>query len=79
MSIVHYEKHKCDCCGKEVEVQHGGRPRGWLEISITIWHLSRGDVVYDKEVCSRKCALEMLKKIKKIPGVKPRPIICHPC
>lgn len=77
MSIVQYEKHKCDCCGEEKDVIAGKRPIGWLTVSVTEWSLSIGEGVLNKEVCSRKCVLKILKELKKIPGRKSKKMICH--
>lgn len=77
MSRIQYERHKCDCCGKEEDIQFGSRPLNWYEIEITKWHGNSGEGVFNKEVCSKKCALEILSKVKKIPNPKPRKMICH--
>ncbi len=68
MTIVEYRKVKCDECGKEEEIKSGGcKPTNWLEISVVEWHGSSGEGRLNKEVCSEKCALELMKKLKKIP------------
>ncbi len=68
MAIVEYRKVKCDECGKEEEVKYSGsRPSSWLEINIVSWFGSTGDTLLNKEVCSEKCALKLIKKLKKIP------------
>ncbi len=77
MSVVQYEKHKCDNCGKEVETKGNYRPRGWYEININKWSFNRGDILLDKEVCSEKCVLELLHKIEKVPKPKPTKMICY--
>lgn len=70
MAVVEYRKVKCDECGKEVEIKEPMHlPCSWLEIDITECCGASGTVVLSKEVCSRKCALNMLKKLKKIPKV----------
>ena len=66
--IVEYRKVKCDNCGKEEEVKHSGtKPTHWLEISITDWKGNSGYGRLNREVCSEKCALELIKNLKEIP------------
>lgn len=68
MTIVDYRKVKCDECGKEEEVKgSGSRPSRWLEISITGWEGNSGMGRLNREVCSEKCALKLLNKLKEIP------------
>ena len=69
MARIQFERHKCDCCGKE---EDGKMPLGWYEINITKWQGSSGRRVYNKEVCSKKCALNLVSKIKKIPNPQMR-------
>jgi len=74
MAIIRYQRNKCDECGKEVDSKEYNQPYGWLEITICRWKGSMGEHVFRKEVCSKKCALKMLKKLKRIPKFKP-PIV----
>ena len=68
MAVIEYRKVKCDECGKEEEIKYGGtRPSNWLEISITEWHGSSGDIRLNREICSEECALKLIKKLKEIP------------
>ncbi len=68
MAVIEYRKVKCDECGEEEEIKDGGtRPSNWLEINITEWHGSSGDVRLNREVCSEECALALIKKLKEIP------------
>jgi len=68
MTVVNYRKVKCDECGKEEEIKDGGsKPSHWLEISVVEWFGNSGEGRLNKEVCSEKCALRLLKKLKKIP------------
>ena len=68
MVVIEYRKVKCDECGKEEEIESGGsRPTNWLEISITEWFGNNGNVRLNREVCSEKCALKLIKKLKEIP------------
>ncbi len=68
MTVIEYRKVKCDNCGKEEVVKNDGwRPSHWLEISITEWSERVGEGRLNKEVCSEKCALELLKNLKEIP------------
>ncbi len=72
MVIVNYRKVKCDECGKEEEIKDGGtRPSNWFEVSITEWFGSTGSVRFCKEVCTEKCALDLIRKLKKIPKREP--------
>ena len=72
MSIVEYRKLKCDNCGKEEEVKGAGSyPNKWLEISIYEWSGTSGERRYEKEVCGDKCAIELMKKLEKIPEIEP--------
>ena len=67
--ITQYRKIKCDCCDKEEEIVEGSfrRPPTWLEISVTKWIGNSGDGIYNKEVCSKKCAIKMMNNVKKLP------------
>jgi len=68
MAIVEYRKVKCDECGKEEIVKHSGcYPDNWLVISIFKWSGNTGRGRLNKEVCSEKCAINLMKKLKKIP------------
>ena len=68
MTIVEYRKVKCDECGKEEEIKHGGtKPSNWFEVSIIEWSGSSGEGRLNKEVCSEECALKLIKKLKEIP------------
>ena len=68
MTIINYRKVKSDECGKEEEIKDGGtKPSHWLEINIFEWFGNSGTGRFTKEVCSEKCALELMKKIKEIP------------
>ncbi len=70
--IIEYRKVKCDNCGKEEEIKDGGtRPSNWFEISITEWSGNSGYGRFCKEVCTEKCALEVIHKLKKIPEREP--------
>ncbi len=71
MTIVEYRKVKCDECGKEEEVKDSGcYPDNWLVISIFQWSGNSGRRRLEKEVCSEKCAIKLLKKLKKIPKLE---------
>ena len=71
MSIVEYRKVKCDNCRKEKIIRDSGSyPSGWLVIEIYEWDGMSGRERLHKEVCSGKCALEIIKKVKKIPECK---------
>ena len=79
MSIVQLERHKCDQCGKEVDSEYGGRPNGWIEISVTEWSGHRGESLISKEVCSICCAEICLGTLHKLPIRKRKAkMICHP-
>jgi len=68
MAIIDYRKVKCDNCGKEEEIKDGGcKPSHWLEISIVEWFGNSGEGRLNKEVCSEKCAIELMSNLKKIP------------
>ncbi len=68
MAIINYRKVKCDECGKEEEIKDSGsRPSNWFEVSITEWFGSSGYGRFGKEVCTEKCALKIIHKLKKIP------------
>jgi len=71
MSIVQYRKVKCDNkkCGKETIIKNEGfsLPLGWLEINILEGKSGCGNLVFSAEVCSRKCALELMHSLRKIP------------
>lgn len=69
MTIVEYRKVKCDECGKEEEVKGGGSypSSNWLVIEISEWSGSTGQGRLNREVCSDKCALKLMKDLKKIP------------
>ncbi len=72
MAIVDYRKVKCDECGKEEEIKDGGtKPSRWLEVNITEWLGNSGRGRFGKEVCSEKCALKIIHKLKKIPEQEP--------
>lgn len=69
--IVQYRKAKCDNCSKEKIVEGAGwLPFGWLTISVAQTHGLMGNIVLTKEVCSKKCAIAFMNKIKKIPKIK---------
>lgn len=66
--IVEYRKVKCNNCGKEEKIKDGGsKPTKWLDISITEWFRDTGTGRFNREVCSDKCVLELIKKLKEIP------------
>ena len=68
MVIIEYRKVKCDECGKKEEIKEGGtKPTNWFEVSIAQWFGNTGNVRLNKEVCSEKCALKLIKKLKGIP------------
>ena len=68
MAIIEYRKVQCDNCGKTEEIKEGGsHPSNWFELNIVQWTGTTGYGRWTKEVCSEKCALEIMKKLKKIP------------
>ena len=71
--IVEYRKVRCDECGKEETVAGAANfPSGWLTLGITEWSGSSGHEFLSKDICSRRCALRLMKKIKTIPKVRYR-------
>ena len=72
MTIVNYRKVKCDECEKEEEIKDSGtKPTNWLEVNITEWFGNTGYGRFCKEVCTEKCALKIIHKLKKIPKKEP--------
>jgi hypothetical protein len=80
MSIIQKEIHKCDNCGKTEERENTGEIGGWYRIEIWRYFETRGmahgETEFNKEVCSKKCATEILKKFG-FPKPKPHRMICH--
>lgn len=71
MTIIEYRKVQCDQCGKIEEVKESGTlPYNWFTVEICEWFGSTGEGRFNKEVCSEKCVIEMMNKIKKIPEKK---------
>ena len=69
MVVIEFRKVKCDNCGEIKEIEGGSSfPSGWLELTIVEWSLSSGTSRWNKDVCGDKCALEIIKKLKKIPS-----------
>ncbi len=69
--IVQYRKARCDNCGKERMVEGiGSLPLLWLKLSLNQTHGVMGNTVLAKEVCSKKCAIAFMNKIKEIPKSK---------
>lgn len=69
--IIQNRKAKCDNCGKENIVEGAGwLPFGWLTICLTRMHGVTGNQILSKEVCSKKCAISFMNKIKEIPKSK---------
>ena len=61
-------KWRCDNCSKEVEVEDNcSLPINWYTIEITLWQGSNGRGLFNKEFCSKACALSALGGIKEIP------------
>jgi len=71
MAVIQRPIGKCDQCGKEVEFEEGHLPDHWLEIAITEWWGSSGTGILSREVCSNKCALDLMHALKKIPKEGP--------
>ncbi len=68
MVVVEFRKVKCDNCSKEETIEDSGhRPDNWLEVSVVEWFGSTGTGRLNNEVCSEKCVLELMKKLKEIP------------
>lgn len=65
--IIQYKKIKCDNCGKEEMVKENVRSKDRIEISIVQWSGSVGQERLVKDTCSDKCALELIKGLKRIP------------
>lgn len=69
--ITQYRKARCDKCGKEKIVEGSGiLPFGWLTLSVTRMRGLIGNIILAKEVCSKKCAIAFMSKIKEIPKIK---------
>lgn len=68
MAVAEYRKVKCDNCEKEKIVKNSGRyPPNWIVISINEWIGNIGHSRYCKDVCSGKCAIDLLNNLKKLP------------
>lgn len=73
MSVVEFRKLRCDNCRKERVVEgFGSHPSGWLEISITRNNTLYGCIVFLKDACCDNCALEIMKKISRVPKITVR-------
>lgn len=51
---------KCDCCGKQHDLNQGQPPKPWLEIHM-VGPIPQGQV-WPKHACCFKCAEGVLKK-----------------
>ncbi len=67
MTKIQYAKYKCDNCSKVVEVKNVGWPNNWFEVNISRWCGNSGRTLVSKDVCSKKCVFNMMKKIDKLP------------
>jgi len=71
--IIQHRKARCDKCGREKIVEGSGTlPFGWLIISITQMRGLMGNIILTKEVCSKKCAVAFMNKIRDIPKIQRR-------
>jgi hypothetical protein len=77
MSITQKEIHKCDNCGKEEERESSGHISHWFNIEIWQYDKNMGRGIFSKEVCSKKCLTEIMKKFRFLKP-EPRRMICHP-
>ena len=72
MVVTQIKKVKCDNCLKEREAPSGAcMPFGWFELSVTEWHRNCGERRLHKDLCSEKCAIELMHKIEKLDPRKP--------
>ncbi|MEK6949368.1 MAG: hypothetical protein AABX34_04050 [Nanoarchaeota archaeon] len=71
--IIEYRKARCDKCGKEEIVEGAGTlPFRWLTISLAETHGLMDNIILTKEVCSKKCAVAFMNKIRDIPKIQRR-------
>ena len=69
--IIQYRTAKCDNCGREKAVEGVGTlPFGWLTLSLTQMRGLIGNIILTKEVCSKKCAIAFMNKIRDIPKIQ---------
>lgn len=74
MALIEYRRLKCDQCGRLKDLLENEKPRRttYFRVTITRWKYNMGTDALQRDACSERCVLRILRSIRKIPKKKPR-------